>query len=467
MPGSAIRVQIETIPVENPMKKRIVAIVLCCASAALLTSMPLMADDAATAEGAMTAAAEPMDMNAKFEQASEEFWDWARMLKPGEYSGEKHREIAMKCFGDIDFSQLSMENIRQAPQMIGPAEDLSARMQTVLMERAGDASVDGVRAAMLSMQMAEDEDTTKDMLELVLTHPSLDDAIKDGMASELFGTLAYLDPAWLAPMADKLASLGDVMFDAIEPLDARSASSYFEAMLSLRDTIGKERLESIRLRTLGFMNNAIDVAKEENPDMVDWLTGMTEFLDGAFAKGMLLDHPAPAIAFTWANGRHGEITSLDDLKGKVVVLDFWATWCGPCVGSFPNVRELQAFYDGYDVAIIGVTSIQGSHIDPDNGPVDCEGDPDKEMSLMPDFMQKKDVTWTVAFSKQEVFNPDYGVRGIPHVTIIDPEGIVRYNGLHPASPKAEKVEKINKLLKDAGLAYPEFEAEEADEQPAA
>jgi thiol-disulfide isomerase/thioredoxin len=360
MPGSAIRVQIETIPVENPMKKRIVAIVLCCASAALLTSMPLMADDAATAEGAMTAAAEPMDMNAKFEQASEEFWDWARMLKPGEYSGEKHREIAMKCFGDIDFSQLSMENIRQAPQMIGPAEDLSARMQTVLMERAGDASVDGVRAAMLSMQMAEDEDTTKDMLELVLTHPSLDDAIKDGMASELFGTLAYLDPAWLAPMADKLASLGDVMFDAIEPLDARSASSYFEAMLSLRDTIGKERLESIRLRTLGFMNNAIDVAKEENPDMVDWLTGMTEFLDGAFAKGMLLDHPAPAIAFTWANGRHGEITSLDDLKGKVVVLDFWATWCGPCVGSFPNVRELQAFYDGYDVAIIGVTSIQGS-----------------------------------------------------------------------------------------------------------
>jgi len=65
-----------------------------------------------------------------------------------------------------------------------------------------------------------------------------------------------------------------------------------------------------------------------------------------------------------------------------------------------------------------------------------------------------EITWEVAFSKTTVFNPLYGVRGIPHVAIIDTKGIVRYNELRPYDDPAHEAEKIDALLKEAGLPFP-------------
>jgi len=79
---------------------------------------------------------------------------------------------------------------------------------------------------------------------------------------------------------------------------------------------------------------------------------------------------------------------------------------------------------------------------------------------MPNFMKWKGMTWNVAFSAEPVFNPEYGVQGIPHVAIVDTEGKVRFNKIHPSSqvtPFAEKVDKINSLLKEANLEYPVYD----------
>ena len=73
---------------------------------------------------------------------------------------------------------------------------------------------------------------------------------------------------------------------------------------------------------------------------------------------------------------------------------------------------------------------------------------------MTGFMEEKEMTWRVAFTEENVFNPDYGVRGIPHVVIIDAEGVVRHRGLHPGDPIEDKIEKIllnaNKAAGNAG-----------------
>jgi hypothetical protein len=69
----------------------------------------------------------------------------------------------------------------------------------------------------------------------------------------------------------------------------------------------------------------------------------------------------------------------------------------------------------------------------------------KEMTLMNEFMKDMNVTWNVAFSKQNVFNPDFGINGIPHVAILDPNGVVRFRGLHPASDAKKKHEMIDGL----------------------
>lgn len=163
----------------------------------------------------------------------------------------------------------------------------------------------------------------------------------------------------------------------------------------------------------------------------------------------LVGKPAAPLHFSWAS-RDG-FKTLADLRGKVVVLDFWATWCGPCVASFPQMRELTAHYRGLDVVILGVTSLQGRIIGLRPEPIDTTDNPKKEMALMTDYIQAKDITWAIAFSDEEVFNPDYGIRGIPHIAIVAPDGTLRHSGLHPSMPHAEKVGKIDALLREFKL----------------
>jgi thioredoxin-like negative regulator of GroEL len=71
---------------------------------------------------------------------------------------------------------------------------------------------------------------------------------------------------------------------------------------------------------------------------------------------------------------------------------------------------------------------------------------------MPDWLKEMDVTWTVAFSEDSCFNPEFGVKGIPHIALIDAKGLVRYNGIHPSDKTLE--DKIDELVKEAGGKVP-------------
>ncbi|MBX3408040.1 MAG: TlpA family protein disulfide reductase [Phycisphaeraceae bacterium] len=178
-------------------------------------------------------------------------------------------------------------------------------------------------------------------------------------------------------------------------------------------------------------------------------------INSAAAKGELVGGRAPALEFLWRSGtdRPG---SLADLAGRVVVLDFWATWCGPCIASFPHLRDLRERFRGAPVEIIGVTSLQGWILDPkakDPAARRIRGlSPEEELRRLAQWVRDMDMTWTVAVSKQPVFNAEYGVRGLPTVVIIDAAGVVRHAGLSPDDDQLAA--RIAALLAEIGASAP-------------
>jgi len=119
----------------------------------------------------------------------------------------------------------------------------------------------------------------------------------------------------------------------------------------------------------------------------------------------------------------------DDLKGKVVLLDFWASWCGPCKESFPVMEELHQKYGAKGLVILAVNV-------------------DEEADAMKDFLKSHPVTFTIVHDQTKKLVNTASIGSMPTSFVIGKDGKVAsiHKGFHGKESANQYVEEIEKLL---------------------
>lgn len=140
-----------------------------------------------------------------------------------------------------------------------------------------------------------------------------------------------------------------------------------------------------------------------------------------YAKTDLRGKKAPSLKVEqWLNGAPAST------KGKVLFVDFWATWCGPCRELIPEVNAWQKKFSK-DVVFVGIS--------------------DESPEVVKEFMAKTQMDYKVGVDSKKTMSGALGVQGIPHVMIVSPDGIVRWQGW-PGSPEDPLTDEVlTKIVK--------------------
>ncbi|HVZ82616.1 MAG TPA: redoxin domain-containing protein [Terracidiphilus sp.] len=137
---------------------------------------------------------------------------------------------------------------------------------------------------------------------------------------------------------------------------------------------------------------------------------------------------APAFAVTTIDGRH---VSMDSLAGKVVLIDFWATWCGPCREALPHIRQIARRFEGQPLVVLSISL-------------------DKDEDKWRDFVAKNGMTW-LQYRDGGFDGPIatlFGVSAIPATFTIDADGVLEDQHVGDADIEG----KLKKLIVRASEA---------------
>jgi len=139
--------------------------------------------------------------------------------------------------------------------------------------------------------------------------------------------------------------------------------------------------------------------------------------------------PAPAPDFTLP-ARDGGNVRLSDLRGQVVMINFWATWCGPCRQEMPLLQQIQAKYEPLGFTLVGINV-----------------EPDSAAAIT--WLKQVSVSFPILFDQKNAVAEQFGVQGMPSSVFVDRAGNVRYvhRGYQPGD-EAKYADMVRSLAKE-------------------
>lgn len=159
------------------------------------------------------------------------------------------------------------------------------------------------------------------------------------------------------------------------------------------------------------------------------VAGLRQYYQEELAMQKMNNAPSPGFSY---ENHKGGMTKLEDLRGKYVYLDIWATWCGPCRAEIPYLKKVEEAFHGKNIEFVSIS-------------IDTKKDHDKWKK----FVDEKELGGIQLFADND-WNSDfikaYGITGIPRFILIDPKGnIVNANADRPSSPTLTTL--LNGLVK--------------------
>ena len=139
--------------------------------------------------------------------------------------------------------------------------------------------------------------------------------------------------------------------------------------------------------------------------------------------------PAPAAPFS-LKSRDGKAVSLESLKGQVVLINFWATWCGPCRKEMPLLEQIQKKYGPLGFTMVGVNV-------------------EEDTRLMDTFLKDVPVTFPILLDPANGVSKLYNVSAMPSTVIVDRKGNVRFvhQGYQPGD-EGKYQDMIRQLIRE-------------------